>query len=725
MRVLNKLLIAFCLGVPAICLADIKGAISSSDLGTVGLIDMPTSRMRADGIFSSTYSRQDSIDIYNLSYQALPWLEATFRYSIFDPRRSFNASRFNLRDRSYEVKIRLLEETQYLPELSAGLRDILGTGVFGSEYLVASKSWQNVDFTVGLGWGRLAGNDVLENPLTTLSSSFERRDSDVGFGGEFSFNNYFSGPNLGVFGGLEYSIPSINGKVQLEYNSDNYNTEVNRGVLTRDSRFSYGVVWEPAKDLELGLSWQHGSEIALRVSASVSTNQKQTIKTYAKPWEYILSENGWAEDSVVKNSETIVKREDLSSGDITHFAWYDALHSRAKKRGLALHSAKLNNDGDHLQLEYYNKGHQYQIDGVDHLLTLLNEELGREFKKRPSAKTINSVTLINISNNLRSFAVQSGLRYTNGIYSKSDELPNLTIVTPEKITKPDKATLFQLPYLRFSGDFGLRYSLFDPIAPLKTQLNFNLGAKLQLPDGWTISSNYIFDIVNNFDRSVRTSNSVLPHVRSDINRYQQEGESGIDVLYVEKYDQLSPNLYYRGYAGILEGMFSGIGAEFLYRPEQSRFAFGANINAVRQRDFDRGFGTQDYQVVTGHFSVYWATPYENYDVAVHMGRYLAKDWGATFELTRTFANGWEVGLFATLTDVPFEEFGEGSFDKGFTFRIPFNLFGSSGRRGIGTTIRPIQRDGGARLEGFGTTIWSTLRSTQYDRISEGINSRGQ
>jgi hypothetical protein len=58
-----------------------------------------------------------------------------------------------------------------------------------------------------------------------------------------------------------------------------------------------------------------------------------------------------------------------------------------------------------------------------------------------------------------------------------------------------------------------------------------------------------------------------------------------------------------------------------------------------------------------------------------------------------------VGAFATLTDVPFDEFGEGSFDKGIRFSVPVDwLTGSASQGGYGTTIRPVLRDGGARLD---------------------------
>ena len=52
---------------------------------------------------------------------------------------------------------------------------------------------------------------------------------------------------------------------------------------------------------------------------------------------------------------------------------------------------------------------------------------------------------------------------------------------------------------------------------------------------------------------------------------------------------------------------------------------------------------------------------------------LAGDYGSTFSLSRTFNNGWEIGAYATLTDVKFSTFGEGSFDKGITLKATNNL----------------------------------------------------
>ena len=63
-----------------------------------------------------------------------------------------------------------------------------------------------------------------------------------------------------------------------------------------------------------------------------------------------------------------------------------------------------------------------------------------------------------------------------------------------------------------------------------------------------------------------------------------------------------------------------------------------------------------------------------------------------------FNNGWEIGAFATLTDVDFAVFGEGSFDKGIVIKVPLNwLSGKKSRQIRSAVIRPIQGDGGAKL----------------------------
>ena len=109
------------------------------------------------------------------------------------------------------------------------------------------------------------------------------------------------------------------------------------------------------------------------------------------------------------------------------------------------------------------------------------------------------------------------------------------------------------------------------------------------------------------------------------------------------------------------------------------------------------FDLLDYETVIGHLSFYYDAG-RMFEVEVNAGRYLAGDWGATTTISRKFGSGWEVGGYATLTDVPFSTFGEGSFDKAIYVSLPIDwIVSSPNKTKRRLTLRPITRDGGANL----------------------------
>ena len=105
--------------------------------------------------------------------------------------------------------------------------------------------------------------------------------------------------------------------------------------------------------------------------------------------------------------------------------------------------------------------------------------------------------------------------------------------------------------------------------------------------------------------------------------------------------KLDDDLYGRLSGGLLERMFAGVSAELLWKPARQSWGLGGEINYVQQRDYDQMFSFRNYDVVTGHASVYWDTGWYGIGSQVDAGRYLAGDWGATLSLKRRFANGWE------------------------------------------------------------------------------------
>ena len=128
------------------------------------------------------------------------------------------------------------------------------------------------------------------------------------------------------------------------------------------------------------------------------------------------------------------------------------------------------------------------------------------------------------------------------------------------------------------------------------------------------------------------------------------------------------------------------------------YAIGAEAWAVQQRDYDMLFSLQDYKTETGYINFYYEEPRSNIVLAIKGGKFLAGDSGINFDFSRRFKSGLRMGAFFSKTDISKYEFGEGSFDKGFYFYIPLEVFFSNYSKQIaGWGVRPLTRDGAAYL----------------------------
>jgi hypothetical protein len=659
--------------------------LSASDFGVTGLIDIPTARMSADGTLTTTAAIQSRTNSYAITYQATPWLEGTFRYTGFNE--------FYFWDRNYEAKIRLWPEQKYLPQVAVGIRDLVGTGVAGAEYLVASKEVGDFDLTLGLGWGRLAGKGDISNPLIQLSDSFSTRAGFSGRGGELSIDMFFSGKKVGFFGGLRYQPDSLPVSLMLEYYPDQYNFEFGQGGLRPKSPWNAAIKWQALPGVSLSLSRQHEQEWGIELSAALDTKSL----TPRRP-------------APIFTSSLDVASQDLPS-QLNPQDWYDMLLYDVERSGLLLLEASIEPSSSTAILVMGNDQYPVWADAIAKMAVLADLHL-------PSS--VNTFRIIAEEAGHRVQTIQ--MRRPSFAYGQNKQLVErqISVLPGRSLASPQRKTSFVQNKVFFDVGVGTRLQLFDPDDPARYQLYTKIGASLALPKAWTLTGAYGVDITNNFDESRRVnSGSVLPNVRSDVVKYLQQGDTGLDSLYFEKRGSVYKGLHYRVFGGVLEEMYSGVGGEVLYQPFQSRLAYGLSANWVRQRDYDKSFKHLDYQTATAFASVYWASPFYNFDVAVHAGKYLAKDVGATLEVRRTFNNGWMVGLWATMTNVSAEDFGEGSFDKGMFFKIPFDgLFGRNTRGSYNARIRPIQRDGGQRLEDFSANIWWDTRGARYDAFSD-------
>ena len=284
----------------------------------------------------------------------------------------------------------------------------------------------------------------------------------------------------------------------------------------------------------------------------------------------------------------------------------------------------------------------------------------------------------------------NGLGSAEEVWGRAEVLPGRPDRPRDVIVNPDR-----YPRLFWGIGPAFRQHIGGPERFILYQVYARANAELDVLPGLTIGAAYGQNVYSQFGAIRQESDSVLPRVRSDIKEYLQRGESGIVRLQADYAFSPLREVYARLSAGLFEEMFGGVGGEVLYRPFTSRLALGAEWNWVRQRDFDASLKFRDYDTGTGHFSVYYQWPWYDILSIVNVGRYLARDDGATFNFSREFDSGVRMGAWFTLTNVSAEEFGEGSFDKGFFINIPFDLLLPRSTTSSGhIAYRPLTRDGG-------------------------------
>ena len=101
--------------------------VNPGNFGLPGIIDLPTAKRFPDGELSLTHQNHEYIFMNGISFQALPRLGVSFRYGGQGRGGSLAQERINW-DRSFDAHISLFDEGKYLPALSIGLRDFIGTG---------------------------------------------------------------------------------------------------------------------------------------------------------------------------------------------------------------------------------------------------------------------------------------------------------------------------------------------------------------------------------------------------------------------------------------------------------------------------------------------------------------------------------------------------------------------------------------------------------------------
>ena len=590
---------------------------SFNNHGSIGLINIPTARFFSESTFGFTMYDGNPDQKVTLTSFPFDWLEASFFYTNiqdkpyciydFDP-----VCAQDFKDKGFNFKLRLKEEG-FLPAIAVGINDIAGTGLYGSEYLVASYGVNKTDFHFGLGWGQLNGSkESIKNPFGIINDSFYERPADAeDKGGQFQPSRYFSGDTVSPFFGITHAI---NEKYLVKFEYDTTLTPGKIGYKEAENDFSFGLDFSLTKNFTIGISTERGNSTSIRFA------YKNNPKISKPRYEYKNSNHKDSDSDYVKFIRNL------------------------SENGIAVN--KILEGSDQLGIQISQFRHP-NLDIIDEIINraAYNAGLNKPVKANLMIADLQAKTEFD-----ESFEKNSKLIYQRQVKKKFKTNTRLDV----------------RPFLASREEFFKGALMIENISEYSFLDNFFFSSNIK----YSLADN--FD-----DLKYPPVDTYPAQVRSDIKDYLINYDEGIIIgrAQFDYYLSLKKNHHAMLTAGILEEMFNGLGFEYLYFEEDSNYAIGFEVFEVKKRDYKMRFDTLDYKNVTGHLNFYYRN-YKRipFDAKISYGEYLAGDEGVTIDLSRSFVNGTKFGVFASFTDVSTEQFGEGSFDKGIYFNIP--VFGN-------------------------------------------------
>ena len=632
-----------CFGLLSLAINSETSEPSKNNHGISGLINLPNAYFADAGVASMTIFRGEPDRKYSFTFSPTNWMEGGFYYSDITGKEYGGGYEQSYKDKGFNVKFKLKEQGR-LPALAIGLNDFAGTGIYSSEYVVSSYQYNNFDFTLGLGWGHLAGSANFTNPFSQISDKFLDRQTSYGEGGDFNFSSYFAGKDASLFAGMEYVI---NDNLRFKTEFDPTITPSPVGYEEKSLDLNFALDYQVTNTLLTSISFERGNYVGVKFVVSDNISRRN-LNTYS--YRKI--------DTDSKLAQLVVNLQN---------------------NGISLEELSYTNDNELIvglrQTNYQNPK------SLASVLHELDKDIGLTNK--------DEITIKNFVNGMEVSTLKTSIKSSNSKLISVDE-PMVARTVYAKEGEFPRYFQFIQPKLRTfigSREGFLYYGLF-----------LEHISKYMFNDGLFIDSQLAVSLNNNFDELTIPPVDTYPaQVRTDIKDYLNGIDEGIAIkrLNINKFSKLSKNSYLFISGGILEEMFNGFGVEYLNHSIDRNLSYGFEVFRVKKRGYEYDFKMLDYMKTTAHANLYYKFGNSGFHSKLSWGQYLAGDEGGTIKVWKRFRNGAEMGAYATFTDVSFEEYGEGSFDKGVFFKIPFDVFGQKSLNSYGW--KPLTKDPGSKL----------------------------
>jgi hypothetical protein len=642
-------------------------------IGQTGVINMPDGRIAKDGVWRFGGSLFDPYWTLWTSLSIFSRVEISGRYTEIQNVPSGLGDDFgDFKDKAFDAKGILLPETDLFPSVALGAQDIHGTQKLSAQFVALSKRIGDFDLTLGYGRERIDGL----------------------FGGARYFPRWF--PNLALV---------------AEYDSNDYPNDFRASVSGADER---------AGGLTFGAEYRYrwlGTQLALQeddwganLFVSIPLNQRQYVPKLDEPSPYFPADTR-ASLTTAEWLEQPAALDDLQAMLRQHGFTSIRLHLDAERKRL---TAELS----HPRISQVGRA-------VGRAARILLYEGPSDLKTIRIVYSANDLPLVTY----RFTELHALSRFFYGLLSREKVMQTVSVryAQPVDVARlPDEEDLWSgfehsrktIEVTAFdqgevialgnskSEDFywalypvNLGTFLNDPSGAFHYDLFALGGVKYRLRRGLFLQGSLRYTWFEDISDVEQESNSLLPHVRSDVAKYKQASRLKLNDLTLNKYYYSIDRIYTRLSVGYYEEMFGGFGGQVLYLPRYGNWATDVSVDFVKQRDFDGDFGFRDYETVTALLALHYRIPSLGVTATARAGRFLARDNGVRFELKRRFRSGIEVGGWYTVTDgdditSPGSP-GDPYNDKGVFVSIPLApMLTKDTRDRAGLALAPWTRDVG-------------------------------
>jgi hypothetical protein len=622
--------------------------------GITGLMETPNARVLEDWGLRPNISFGNPFVYYGTAVSPLPRTEINLRITQVRGAAGFrdSAAYGDYKDKAIDFKFLLSKESDIRPAIAIGLDDITGTALFASKYIVSTKRYRFLDFSLGYAMGRLGGENLTKTYGLARDTKF--LTSMKVKGGSF-------------FGGAEiHATPDITIKAEyspINYNYDDVNVFTQGKVKPPKSKLNFGLNYAVTEKFNIAATFERGNSLSFAMNMKIPFG-KEGLYTHEPDPKWRASEavkerfeSTTDKQLLAKMIATDVAAEKMSNVDIElnkNKIWIGIENPRynsdAKAVGRTIDTvdevAPSNIDTFYVALKHHN---------INMSTIKINREDVKRIKYDPLLSREEISNSLTLSTDTNSMHDEFLLDNDNAMISKYYIPSNFFTF----LYKPSLQTFLNAK----DNPFVYRFTML-------------VGGRIYPWTGAFMGGRMRIPIVNSTDKiRDKTLEPDESATRTDVLKYLQYKKLQMEDFGFTQIAKLGFDTYARASIGYFEAAYGGYGAEVYKQISGGRYGVGIEYQKVNKREVDKFFAFKKQKFEGKFLNLYGnLIPELGISATMKIGKFFAGDSGYRLDLSRKY-KGFTVGVWLAKTNTNVFQSPENRnyTDKGVFLMIPLSV----------------------------------------------------